>query len=79
MRDLRGEEGGVGPREVLDYLHLWPSTATIDIGQIRTALKVLAKGRELRRVKRGKYVPSPTLLNAPPTPDRAGGVVPSTS
>jgi hypothetical protein len=55
---------GIGAQELTDYIRHWPSSAGIEVAQVRTALKVLARRGEAIRLTRGKYRPSAALLAA---------------
>jgi hypothetical protein len=61
VRELDPGPHGVSPQEVLDYIHNWSGTSDIDVMQVRTAMKVLAKRDELTRVERGRYTKGPKL------------------
>lgn len=52
----------VTPQEVLERCRLRPGGTAIDISQVRTALKVLARRGEASRLSRGNYTASPKLL-----------------
>lgn len=61
VRDLPAEPSGVSPQEVLHHIHRAENGRFIDITQVRTALKVMVRNLELRRVDRGRYAPARKL------------------
>lgn len=61
LRAMKDLPGGVSPVEVKK--HLDGKGLDIDIGQIRTSLKVLAKQKEAVRIERGKYTVGPKMAD----------------
>lgn len=66
MRALAETRGGVDAQQVLSYMKSHNLGSDISLEQVRTALKVLAKRDEARRLKRGKYAPGPKLKSNQP-------------
>lgn len=54
---------GVKPDDVLRHVRELPDGALVDIGHVRTALKVLTKQREAARLARGLYTAGPRLTS----------------
>lgn len=61
LREIGTQKEGVDAAAVTEYIHQWPSGLAIDIGQVRTALKVMTKNQEAKRVTRGRYVIGPNM------------------
>lgn len=61
MRALAETKGGVDAQQMLAYMNAHNLGRDITLEQVRTALKVLAKRDEAKRLKRGKYAPGPKM------------------
>ncbi len=79
LREIGTQKEGVDAAAVTEYIHQWPSGLAVDIGQVRTALKVMAKHEEAKRVTRGRYVVGPAMPKQHPTLALTGSVSRSTN
>lgn len=65
LRALSHIKEGVTAQDVIDQIARGPEgSVAVDIVQARTALKVLAKAKQIRRLERGRYIAGPALLQS---------------
>ena len=73
LRDLCRDKESVSINEVLEQAQR--AGHPFDIGQVRTALKVLARSGVANRPVRGRYAVGPNMPPAPPSADKAGRLI----